>query len=667
MIWRDPFLRVGEGEHPDLGGALHVPRTLPGGVFAGEKRLAAPSGVVLDDGRLTPLTASPAVDHDARVLRWPGMRELPAAEPTPPALALEATAERRALRPPTRLEQQGEQLVELTDWIYFPGQETRVEQVHRRLNTRTYDDHLLHYDGREEEEVRGVVTQARDTTDFHWTFEFTPTGGGASDAATPPGAYVGEATTRMGTAYRQVRIRHWNDTYTPQYFDETHLQGRVENLRLAGDLALGWLNVTGAYEVEVTTVLGQDRDGFGNVVATWVDAWRTLARLDTQGYGAPLDDQGNLDPDVIPLTNPRGFVGGYVTRVPSEPREVLRDTVLTPWPAPVPESDLRFSALGGQVQARGSVTEQTLTAFGHTFAGGSWAALRDAPLRDGEGRVTDWERVLILHASDTAVSAVRRDGSVQTLSRARFEREVLRVPPGTFQGFSDVGRLNNTWPPERAWCECGTEVRALAAHDPWRDSQQRRPLPDATPPPGPAHWYWPARPGKRPKNPAALPDSAPVSPLGVTLADVTGAVFHDEPLRRGEAPLLLPLTARVRDLDVRPRVAKRVLYAPCGWDEELDDRTSTSGPLDLTFELPPAPRAGETWEAALALRVNAAQETLRVNGQDLPLRRLGHNADRKRGWHPAVVGVPVSTAYTLEFRGRVSRALLCVRVMPRPT
>lgn len=677
---------IGDGK----SATLHLPRTGPGGVFLGETgRVESALTVVLDSGVLAPLDGPPAVDHDARTLRILGVRRSEAPEVQPPAVQFEHTAERRDLRPPTQLyKDDSGQWRPLTRWSYAPGGEVQVEQHPAGQNTQVYFDRVLSYSGAEEEQGIATHTQAVNAYEFRWRFEFTPPALGAS---LPRGAYAGPGGTHTATAYRELQLDRWDtwreDPDAPQvpFSAERYVQGHVQGLRLAGAVGVGWVNWEYAASVEVTAVLGYDyHQTTGEVVATFVDCWWDIASFKEGGFAPPPP------PGATPVRGIRQILapgdGGailyleevvhHVIRSVGQTSGFLRDRQVeagegTP-PALPPH---RFTAAAGQVTVDGprttspaSLTGATLTAFGHTFQGGTWAALRDLPETREDGTV-DWDRVLVLHASDTTVTAVRQDGTARSLPRARFEEEVLRVAAGSFRAFSAVGTLNNTWPPQWAWCECGDETRAVTVHEVWRDSQKARPQEDAQPPPGPDHWYWPGRPARPPR---ALPASAPAAPLGLTLADVTGAVLHDEPLRRGEAPLRLPLAATVEGVDVLPRVAKRILYPPAEWPEELDDRTSAAGPLTLTFGLPDPPRPpagedpGEKWEAALVLRLKTRASVITVNGEGYPLLKLGHNAPARRGWHPYVVAVPVAATYTLEFPGQCSRALLCVRVMPAP-
>lgn len=167
-----------------------------------------------------------------------------------------------------------------------------------------------------------------------------------------------------------------------------------------------------------------------------------------------------------------------------------------------------------------------LIAYGQALSGGSWAACC-GPVAEGEDKVPAPEP-WILHESGEVVTRVTPDGKTAHVSREVFEAEILRVPVGTFRRFSALGTLFNTWPPQWAYAECGTdrltEVRAVGLHDPWRDSVKGRP-PKDTAPPHPAWWYWPARPRARPKT---LPQGVPVAPLALALTDVYAAAGgHD--------------------------------------------------------------------------------------------------------------------------------------------
>lgn len=660
----------------EMTGMLHIPRTGGGGVFEGERGGGGSVGmVVLDDGKLTPLEHPVAVDHDARTLRYFLNVVGYAPELEPSAVRFERTPERfYRLREPTETWQEDDKTWHTqTQWVYSNGGgAVQVQQRAGGVNTWRFYDKVQHYDGSVREHTYGVLSQTVTVWDFQWQFRFPATGYDPFFTATIGTLLSDTDLTRTANAYRTLTVKKWDtDPRSVHYLIETYVQGHVENVWLAGEVGVGWIDRTPYYHREVTAVRGYRYGPLGQggpIVATLVNCWVNIASL-TQQWQAYRPE------GAIPIKNRDGDVTvAYVVRSGGRPlREAavtLRDIEYSKWGTPPEPDRVAFSALGGLVKVEGPRSTElgrleggylqstaTLTAFGHTFRGGTWAALRDTPLVRKDG-TTDWERVIVLHASDTTVTAVRQDGSTEAIPREQFEREILRVSPGAFTGFSSVGTLNNTWPPQWAWCGCQEEMRAVAAHDPWRDSQKARPEEDAEP----THWYWPARPGKRPRK---RPSTAPVAPLGLTLADVSGAVEHDEPLKRREPPLSLPAEAKTGNVDVRAKVAKRILYQPSEWPEELDDRTSVTGMLRLVFHIPTV-QSGEEVRAALLLRLKTKAETIRVNGAECSLVKLGHNADQRRGWHPYVVPVPTSSAgvYRLEFEGQCSRALLCMRTMP---
>ncbi|SMB93245.1 hypothetical protein SAMN00790413_01904 [Deinococcus hopiensis KR-140] len=193
-------------------------------------------------------------------------------------------------------------------------------------------------------------------------------------------------------------------------------------------------------------------------------------------------------------------------------------------PAPPPLPSPRWKSEDGSVTVTGPPTMDhdvletgaALSAYGHTFSLGSWGAMC-GPM-DSTGQAEAW----VLHEDEGNISRVKDNGMVDVLDREVFEREVLRCPEGAFKRFLGLGLLSHTWPHWAfALCQTGVgatlqqEVRAVTLHDPWRDSIKGKRPSTGTPPP--AHWYWPARPGKRPKT---MPSTAPVAPLGLTLADV---------------------------------------------------------------------------------------------------------------------------------------------------
>lgn len=342
----------------------------------------------------------------------------------------------------------------------------------------------------------------------------------------------------------------------------------------------------------------------------------------------------------------------------------LQSQFLPPEPSYSRPFGERWRSPDGQVTVTGNgsgatsdLTDATLKAYGVTFTGGSWAALRDAPewVPPTAEQAGFWrlDRVVILHEQGETVTAIRPGAAPEACDRSTFERECLRVPPGSFDHFSGFGLLSHSWPPQWALLN-GERSVSVIAWDAWRDAIRRRPKPGE--PSGPPSWYWPARPARR-----ALRDTMPRPPLGVTAAGVTD-LREAEALALREAPLRLPERVevfrngawRVSEA-ARRALGKRHLYAPAGWPEELNDRTSVSGPLRVTF---PAQADGP---ATLLLRARTGGRplTLTVNGAALHAVRLGHNARERRGWHPYVLALPRCTP-TLEITSNVplSRLLL---------
>lgn len=678
--------------------SLHLPKSGPGGVFGGEAGTnpSVRAFITLDDGRpAAGLPSTVSVDHDARTLSAFRSEMTVADELTPPAIRLPHTQARRAINPPVVVtEDEGGETLVTTHWTYAAGQEVQVQERSAGVNIQRHFDLVQHYDGTATEHEYATNTQPATAYDFQWQLKLTDEGSGVSY---PRGRYLWDERllvpeppqegedAQAGVRYRQQEL--WYPSQGGSNSNvETIIQAHVRNVWLSGYLEVGqtlrltdrYFEVTHVYEREDT----QSRAGY----RSRVDVWRVIARL-VQQYPAVVSGERELVEDRDASVDERYeyplLPGGTLRRTTEARGHTLRDVLVDAPPPPPPLPDMRWTGAGGRVTVKGPRTSSpqwleasdgrpnaTLTAFGHEFTGGSWAAIRDAPTRNEQGEVTDWDRVLVLHASADTVTAVRMDGSTESIPREQFEREVLRVGAGEFLGFSPVGTLFHSWPHDWAWCVCKTDTRAVTLHEAWRDSQVVRPKLDASPPPGPDHWYWKARPRKRPRK---LPAAAPHAPLRLTLADIAAPVLHDEPLKRGEGPLLLPETATAGERDVRRVVAKRVYYPPAEWDEELDDRTSTTGPLRLTFKLPDPPRTpqgddpGEDWAAALVLRLKTAKLDITVNGETIPLGKLGHNAGEKRGWHPYVVPVPVTDTYTLTFQGQCSRALLCVRKWPKPS
>lgn len=681
-------------------GKLHVPSTGPDGVFQGEQGGNwTQQRIFFDDNAGVVYTGMHGIDHDNRVIRVRDV-ETDEVEPLKPsAIRLEYTKERRNQRYPSGTYEKDGEKIFYSEWSYADGQEVQVEKRDGGINYRTYFDRLYYYDERgEKRDVIRVDQQKVTVYDFQWEFTIERATGSFypypswwnSDPA--PAKYTADS-------YRTLRILD----YTPLgdiHIRHEYIQGKIKNVLISGNRSVGWIDANGPYDYEITAIRGYDyyltTDGERSLNGTYVDMWVTIAHL--QQYepgGRPSTGTTEVNPN-----------GNYVWTIrrqelsPEDETPVLRDIILTPWPAAPDDPEDAFTACDGKIKVVGQRRDNAelegrkLEAFGHTFEGGSWAAIRDAPKRDENGKITDWNTVLVLHMGEDAVTAIREDGSAESIPREVFFHEVLRVPLETRiterTVFSPVGTMYNTWPADRAWVTLEQECRAVTLHEAWRDSQVNSPNmpsdeapPGAPPPPAPvdpdapvvslypAHWYWKKRPRQRPKK-LPLPQDAPKAPLRLTLADVSAQVRTDERLKRGEAPLQLPKTATVNGENVLPIVAKKFYFPPAEWDEELDDKKNTAGPLTLTFDLPDPPRSpnpemndpGETWAAALMLRLRTTAPTIKVNGKVVRLGRLGHNADEKKGWHPYVVQVPVSASYTVEFQGACSRALLCVRVMP---
>ncbi|GGO22271.1 hypothetical protein [Deinococcus humi] len=662
--WEPRILMVGEGEGTGGGGGLHIPRTIPDGIFAGETGIPdADAAIVLDDASLQPFGLSTRVDHDARVLHLFKYSEQDFPTFTPDAVFMGFNAARRAVQEPLDSFSQTPR----TAWVFTAGFERDVVDRGKVYASRFWSEDVVPYAGGSLPD-NPVLYQERSLQawDFKWTVNTADQG------------------SREATMYRQARFSYPIDNAV--ITDDT-VQAHIEGVFLPGEWSVGRSRFQGGREVHVTEVLAVEVDANGNILRTLVNQWYTIARLSqVVRYPGQVFDgtvPEGADPEYRILDGYERLTG-WVRYIPYVPVDVLRDFEYTSFPGIPTEARVNvFTAAEGQVKVSGPRTGNIaalttksgvtaiLTAYGHEFTGGSWAALRDTPVRledtpEGEP-VWDFTPHIILHANASTVSAVRPDGELLSIPLYLFETEVLRVDPGSFTGFSPVGTLFNTWPPQWAWADVqneaiGVQSRALAAYDVWRDTQKRGAALGSPP-----RWTWGSRPGKRPK---LLPETAPVAPLGVTLADVTALVSQDEVLARGEGPLLLPLTAvAVRDdgpVDVMAAVAKRILYQPAEWPQERDDRKATAGPLVLTFPETPRPGDGQSRAAALLLRLKTTKPTIKVNDQEIELIRLGHNASEKRGWHPYTVPVPVGTTYTLEFTGQCSRALLCVRVFDVP-
>lgn len=292
---------------------------------------------------------------------------------------------------------------------------------------------------------------------------------------------------------------------------------------------------------------------------------------------------------------------------------------------------------------------EVLSAYGHALTGGTWTALRDTPHWDAEKKAWDFSPLIVLHEQGEVITAIRPNGSRETCTRTQFEAESLRCEAGAFLGFSPVGLMEHSWPPQWAFALCGDDTRALVAHDPWRDCAKKRTAG------APASWFWPGRPAKRPRT---VP-SRPRAPLGVTLADILPA-SQPEPLAKGEGPLRLPAGAElvegarvVGGGTPLAAVAKRLLYAPAEWPEELNDKTGIKGAVRLTW----ATAAGQ---AVLLVRAKAPSTGLRCNvdGVEVQPWKLGHNTPEKRGFHPyLLVTAAKGNTLTLETNGTLTRVL----------
>ncbi|MDO4244555.1 MAG: hypothetical protein Q4C89_00840 [Deinococcus sp.] len=715
--------RVGEGEPPSFvplppsydtpqrpGAwgvtAFHVPKTEKGGVFSAVE--TAPKdepptrrAFVLDDGNFCVVynTTNPdgtgadadinpalAVDHDERVVRWVQTDSIELPSPVVPRpQGWDGKDDGQdysyiddfwaAPRYPWPLKADGnwksEQEV-LTPQLGSDGETTLppdFDGVHLTYDYRWTKIMLVaqHFGGQRETGVLvDHVTQRRIFYRDRLVSEPKPDERGVAFLA-DDGGVLGQVQQR-----RTLRVRG-----EPGLF-----QWPVSNAPDTGWFSLSpdiFYEGSGLMEVERTYDEGDSR---------YVVAWVTTS---ASGSAAPSDlELGNTTVWLVGS----GAAQSMQRQLATYSLLPVYDRVLSlsPWIDPLPDytsperTILGFVADGGRVMVRYGTEEHsawvasysdlndetTLTAYGRTFNRGTWTAIREPPQKDDP---PDFVRVLVLVADRRAgtVTAVRppeaatpdAPGTVETIAWNVFAREVLRCE--TFR-FLRIGDLWHSWPPERAWATCSRvansedlsdyDMRAFGAHDPWRDSIKRKPKEK----PGPSHWYWPSRPARRPKT---LPESAPKAPLGLTLYDVAPlySVQREEALKRGESPATSPLTATRSGQDVWRLVAK----------PELDDRTSTSGPLELTFAKlrdprPPGPMfPGEQQGAALLLRLKTTADSITVDGKPTSIYRLGHNADDKRGWHEYAVPVPVRERYTLNFSGQCSRARLVARNFLKPT
>ena len=676
---------------------MHVPAVNDQGQFIAPGRFGTPgdqgSLLILDSG--APLiSGGGGVDHDRRVLlNWTGQLIPPVLDEEPPALPLEHTAERRQMHPPfddySYMDDEGVWHPSYeTRWRFMPGEEYNVSS--RRVlgyeGVEGFDDET-HYDG--SPPTNGTpkrVMQEVGARDFQWRLI---TGQGDSVKKFYP---LPIAVNRPGTdepmprpcAYRTLVVTTYGMERGSK--TDTYLQIHVSGASFKGERDAGfyvptseWAYDRNLYEqiTQVTRYIWLENiSGVPYIAATEANAWVNIAFLegkwdDTTRVPQPGDENYPIgEPNWGEVRTPAegGYLRswqrtGWFNRNVAQYGEVLRDILPNEPLAPPQPPPLRFTAAGGRVQVEGprrlaqgqlddedGQPDSTLTAFGQTFTGGTWAALRDRPIRQEDGTL-DYSPVIILHAGGGEVTAVRSNGTVERCTVRQFETDILRVSPGTFRGFNSVGSYSHSWPPEWAWANCSNDTRALCAHDAWRDSYKR-----GAPYGSPADWSWPARPGQPPKRP--LPNT-PRGLLGLTLADVTAVVTQDEAIPKGEGPLQPPIAATDRDgKDVLRAVGKRLPYSPAGIPDERDDRTSVAGKVTVRF-VPPEQEG--IYGAALYVRYRGRANTIRVNGVDTPLMRLGHNAPLSGGWHPCVVPVDPQTTYTLEFEGRISLVGLCLR------
>lgn len=378
---------------------------------------------------------------------------------------------------------------------------------------------------------------------------------------------------------------------------------------------------------------------------------------------------------------PGDAIATYTTITGSAEHQLWHEVIVDP-----PRPGIRtFTSPDGAVFVQGKDTDSDpanlkdaeLTAYGHSFKGGTWTALRDNPQLRKDGS-WDYSPLIVLHEKGDVVTAVRPDGSKETTTRAKFAKEVLRIEPDKFERFSSQGAGLHSWPPQ--WVYAGSTAPspdgaavAIVAHDAWRDNIKHPPTPPPNPP-LPAGWVWTGRPPKRPK---VVPTSAPRPPLGLALAGAQpfGGI---EALKKGQGPLDPPIKAEVKEKEVWKAsdsalraLAKRMLYQPAGWPEELSDGTNVGRLVRVTFDT-----TDERLLLWLRLKVNAGQEpTFSIEGRPVQLLRLGHNAPEKNGFHPYFVEIEtprgndgkLKKTLTLEYNGKLSRLLKLDAKKPQET
>ncbi|MFC4637000.1 hypothetical protein [Deinococcus hohokamensis] len=281
--------------------------------------------------------------------------------------------------------------------------------------------------------------------------------------------------------------------------------------------------------------------------------------------------------------------------------------------------------------------QRTLTAYGHSLSGGTWAALRGVAIWDPKTQAWVNAAVTVVHEAGGIITAIHSDGTSEQCSQADFEAEVLRCPVGAFQGFAPESMGWPAWPPQWAWAHATQAARAIVAWDAWRDSTLR---------------HWAGRPRRRPETDRAPPETRP--PLGLALASTAPRIVDAEPLAVGQPPFQLPSLVEVWDEEGQAwqpsftalkALRKRMLYRPAEWPEELDDRSSVAGRtrLRVTFTGPVMP-SPDLAVVALMLRAKVShgqRPEVHVNGELADVLALGVNAGR-RGWQPFLVVTTLS-------------------------
>lgn len=136
--------------------------------------------------------------------------------------------------------------------------------------------------------------------------------------------------------------------------------------------------------------------------------------------------------------------------------------------------------------------------------------------------------------------------------------------------------------------------------------------------------------------------------------------MREEQLRRGQAPFLLPVQVMVRG-EASPAalaaLAKRTLYPPARWPEEMNDGLTASGPMTVSFG-GSLPSGGD---AVLFGRVRTRRGKVPMDVQHGPVILLGHSA-QAGGWQPFALPLaqPLVPEMTVEvnLNAPLSRLLL---------